>query len=180
VLHEMLLALVRLMAPILAFTAEEIWGYLPAGSATEPSVHLTEFPQVDPAAVDEVLAARWDQLLQIRGEALKALEQARMNKLIGTSLEALVHLYTPAREWQALLEQYRDTLASHFIVSSVVLHPADAAPADALTGEVIPGLRIQVVRAPGRKCVRCWHYREDVGQHPEHPTLCGRCVERIA
>jgi isoleucyl-tRNA synthetase len=75
VLHETLLALVKLMAPILAFTAEEIWGYLPAASREESSIHLTEFPQVHDALVDEALDARWERLLEVRGEILKALEE---------------------------------------------------------------------------------------------------------
>ena len=90
VLHDMLLALVKLMAPMLAFTAEEIWGYLPAASKLESSVHLSEFPQVNPAHIDEALAESWERLLQVRSEILKALEQSRNSKVIGTSLEAQV------------------------------------------------------------------------------------------
>jgi isoleucyl-tRNA synthetase len=180
VLHETLLALVKLMAPILAFTAEEIWSYLPTASREESSVHLSEFPWVNAAYVDEELAARWDRLLEVRGETLKALEQARNQKLIGTSLEAAVDVYVPADERYDLLDVYAETLADISIVSAFALHPADAAPATAMASDVIPELKVQVRRAPGLKCVRCWHWREDVGQRPEHPTLCGRCVARIA
>jgi isoleucyl-tRNA synthetase len=180
VLHEILLALVKLMAPILAFTAEEVWGYLPAASREEASVHLTEFPQVNPAYIDEALAARWERLLTVRELVLKALEQARHSKLIGTSLEAQVALYAPAGEWRALLESAQEQLRAICIVSAVALHPAEAAPAEALAHEAVPALKVHIVRAPGRKCVRCWHWREDVGRYPEHPTLCGRCVARIA
>jgi isoleucyl-tRNA synthetase len=180
VLHDILLALVKLMAPILAFTAEEIWDYLPAASKHESSVHLSEFPQVNPAYVDEVLAERWERLMAVRGEVLKALEQARHTKLIGTSLEAQVDLYVPAGEWQALLDAYAETLPMIYIVPAVALHPSDGAPAEALESDVIAGLKVHVLRARGLKCVRCWHWREDVGQHPAHPTLCGRCVARIA
>jgi isoleucyl-tRNA synthetase len=180
VLHETLLALVKLMAPILAFTAEEIWGYLPAAGRNESSVHLSEFPLVDPAAIDEDLAARWDHLLAVRGEILKALEQARHDKLIGTSLEAAVDLYVPDGEWRDRLDAYADTLGSICIVSALALHPSTAAPAGAMASDVIPELTIQVRHAPGSKCVRCWHWGEDVGQHAEHPTLCSRCVARLA
>jgi isoleucyl-tRNA synthetase len=180
VLHECLLALVKLLAPILAFTAEEIWGYLPAASREESSVHLTEFPHVHDAYVDEALAARWERLLEVRGEILKALEQARNSKLIGTSLEARVDLYVPVGEWRELLDAYADTFPTICIISAFDLHPSEAASAEAMASDVIPGLKVQVQRAPGLKCVRCWHWREDVGQHPEHPTLCGRCVARIA
>jgi isoleucyl-tRNA synthetase len=180
VLHETLLALVKLMAPILTFTAEEIWGYLPAASREESSVHLMEFPSVQDTFVDEVLAARWERLMEVRGEILKALEQARHSKLIGTSLEARVELYVPADEWQELLEAYADPLSAICIISAIGLQPFDAAPAEATESDVIPGLMLQIHRASGSKCVRCWHWCEDVGQHPEHPTLCGRCVARIA
>jgi isoleucyl-tRNA synthetase len=179
VLHEILLALVKLMAPILCFTAEEIWGYLPSAGREEASVHLTEFPPVNPTYLDEELAHRWERLMAVRGEVLKALEQARNSKLIGTSLEAQVDLYVPAGEWRELLEAYRESLRLICIVSELTLHPAEAAPAEALASEVVPTLKVQVRRAPGRKCVRCWHWREDVGQHPDHPTLCGRCVARV-
>jgi isoleucyl-tRNA synthetase len=174
-----LVALVKLMAPILAFTAEEIWDYLPASSREESSVHLSEFPQVNPACVDEELAARWESLLEVRGEILKALEQARHQKLIGTSLEAAVDVFVPLGERRDQLAAYFDTLASICIVSGVGLHPDDAAPAEAVASDVIPELKVHVRHAPGSKCVRCWHWCEDVGQHPEHPTLCGRCVARI-
>jgi isoleucyl-tRNA synthetase len=169
-----------LMAPILSFTAEEIWGYLPAASREESSVHLCEFPPVNAAHVDEELAARWEQLLEVRDEILKALETARNQKLIGTSLEAAVDVYIPAGERRDLLDAYAGTLASICIVSVFALHPGDTAPAEAMTSDVIPALKIRVRRAPGLKCVRCWQWREDVGQYPTHPTLCGRCVARIA
>jgi isoleucyl-tRNA synthetase len=180
VLHETLLALVKLMAPILAFTAEEIWGYLPPTSRGESSVHLSEFPQVDPSSVDEELADRWNHLLAVRGEILKALEQARNQKLIGTSLEAAVDLYVPDGERRDLLDAYAETLASIGIISSFALHSSDAAPAEAMASDMIPELKVLVRHAPGVKCVRCWHWREDVGQHAEHPTLCGCCVARLA
>jgi isoleucyl-tRNA synthetase len=180
VLHETLLALVKLMAPILAFTAEEIWGYLPAASREESSVHLSEFPQVNMAYVDEELAAGWDHLLEVRSEILKALEQARNQRLIGTSLEAAVDVYVPDGERRDLLDAYASTLASIGIISALTLHSSEAAPAEAMASDVIPELKVQIRRAPGLKCVRCWHWQEDVGQHPEHPLLCGRCVARLA
>jgi isoleucyl-tRNA synthetase len=118
--------------------------------------------------------------MEVRGEILKVLEQARHSKLIGTSLEARVDLYVPAGEWRELIETYADHLSSICIISAIGLHPSEEAPAEATDSDLIPGLKLQVHRAPGSKCVRCWHWQEDVGQHPEHPTLCGRCVARIA
>ena len=129
--------------------------------------------------MDEALAVRWERLLEVRSEILKALEQARHQKLIGTSLEARVDLYVPAGEWHELLTAYADHLCAICIISACGLHPSDAAPSEATASDVIPGLQVLVHRASGLKCVRCWHWRQDVGQHPEHPTLCGRCVARI-
>jgi isoleucyl-tRNA synthetase len=179
VLHATLVALVRLMAPILVFTAEEIWGYLPAASRNQVSVHLSEFPQADATQVDAELAARWERLLEVRGEVLKALEQARHQKLIGTPLEAAVDIYVPPGAWLDLLEPSVDTLAMICIVSGLTLQPSEAAPAEATAGELVPEVKVRVRRAPGLKCVRCWHWREDVGRFPEHPTLCGRCVAQL-
>ena len=150
VLHETLLALVKLMAPILAFTAEEIWGYLPAASREESSVHLSEFPQVNAAYIDDELAARWERLLEVRGEILKALEQARNQKLIGTSLEAAVDLYVPDGERRDLLDAYASTLGSICIVSAFALHPSDAAPAEAMASDMIPELRYTFDTPPAR------------------------------
>jgi isoleucyl-tRNA synthetase len=116
----------------------------------------------------------------VRGEILKALEQARNQKLIGTSLEAAVDLYVPDGERRDLLDAYAETLASIGIISSFALHSSDAAPAEAMASDMIPELKVLVRHAPGVKCVRCWHWREDVGQHAEHPTLCGCCVARLA
>jgi isoleucyl-tRNA synthetase len=129
--------------------------------------------------VDEVLAERWERLMAVRGEVLKALEQARNSKVIGTSLEAHIDLYAPGGAWRELLESDRENLRLICIVSALTLHPTEAAPAEALASEIVPGLNVQVRRASGQKCVRCWHWRDDVGQHPDHPTLCGRCVARI-
>jgi isoleucyl-tRNA synthetase len=126
------------------------------------------------------LADRWDHLLAVRGEILKALEQARNQKLIGTSLEAAVDLYMPAGERRDLLDAYVETLASIGIISAIGIHASDVAPAEAIASDMIPELKVLVRHAPGVKCVRCWHWREDVGQYAEHPTLCGRCVARLA
>jgi isoleucyl-tRNA synthetase len=89
-------------------------------------------------------------------------------------------VYMPAGEGRDLIDAYAGTLASICIVSAFGPHPGDAAPTGAMTSDVIPELKVQVRRAPGLKCVRCWRWQDDVGQHPEHPLLCGRCVAQLA
>lgn len=165
-MYLILQSLTRLMAPVLSFTADEVWGYIPRRGDEAESVHLAEFPAMDEAYLDEALAERWDRLLRVREEVLRVLEDARKSKLIGNSLEAKVEI----RSGPALLpflESYTSVLPTIFIVSAVELKPA-------LEGG--PELSVVVQRAPGQKCERCWVYRETVGQSPDHPTLCDRCV----
>jgi len=159
-------ALTRLMAPVLSFTAEEIWGYIPRRGDEPESVHLAEFPRVDDAYMDEALAERWDRLLRVRDEVLRALEESRQRKVIGNALEAKVEL-TAGAGLLPFLQGYAADLPTIFIVSAVELTPAGAGD---------PELTVTVRRAPGRKCERCWVYRESVGQSLTHPTLCDPCV----
>ena len=119
VMYAILDTLTRLMAPVLSFTADEIWGYLPG--EREASVHLARFPQLGVELVDPALEARFDQLLAVRGEVSKLLEQARAAKLIGSGLEAKVTLAAPAGPLRDLLQAERDELATLFIVSQAEL-----------------------------------------------------------
>ncbi|HXE76403.1 MAG TPA: isoleucine--tRNA ligase [Candidatus Xenobia bacterium] len=166
-------ALVRLVAPLLVFTAEEVWQHLPGATQRAPSVHVTEFP--DPKELDAGLpadrAARWEKLLEVRDEVLKALERARQAKQIRGSLDAQVHLRADG-EWSKLLHDYRDQLRYLFIVSAVELggDGAEAQPSD------LPGLAIAVRPADGQKCARCWNYSPRVGSFPDYPTVCERCA----
>jgi isoleucyl-tRNA synthetase len=159
-------ALTRLMAPVLSFTAEEVWAYIPRRGDEEESVHLAEFPRVDEAYVDEALAERWERLLRVRDEVLRALEEARQRKLIGNALEAKVEIRA-GTDALPFLERHAADLAMIFIVSAVAIAPAPVGG---------PDLVVTVHRAPGQKCERCWIYRETVGRSPAHPTLCDRCV----
>ncbi|HWP33998.1 MAG TPA: class I tRNA ligase family protein, partial [Thermodesulfobacteriota bacterium] len=177
---EILEALVRLMAPVLSFTAEEVWGYLPAtvrGAPREPSVHLARFPEVDPRYLDERLEARWRRLLAIRGEVAKALEAARRDKVIGASLDAQVTLGASG-ELAAFLASARAELAPLFIVSDVRL--VEGAVPGGFASEAVAGLTVAVAPAPGRKCARCWTYTTDVGRDPAHPDVCARCTAALA
>jgi len=167
-------ALVRLLAPVTSFTSDEVWGFLPVVEGRPVSVHVTEFPEpsdltgVVPTSFDVAgLEANWDGLLGVRDEALKALEEARIAKRIGGSLEAQLHLAAPEKLYP-LLERNRDHLRYLFIVSNVVLEKLPASNGDA-------GLVITVNKAPGEKCERCWNYSTRVGEDKLYPTVCERC-----
>ncbi len=192
-LHRLLHALVRLMAPVLSFTAEEVWKQMPHLRDDPASVHLSELPTEDPGLVDDTLAARWEILLEVRGEVQKALERTRTHKFLGSSLEGRVTLYPRgcSRDLSALLTEYGPAeLATLFIVSQVKLSdedPPEKPPQEGDFLETSPsgewrwwgGKLLQPVvisTAAGKKCARCWVYREEVGEKPDHPTLCARCV----
>jgi isoleucyl-tRNA synthetase len=175
VMYEIVHSLVRMLAPVLAFTAEEIWTYLPKDEDEPTSVQLTEWPMVQEAYIQEELGTVWEKILDAREAAAKALELARKEKIIGQSLEAEVELYV-SPEWQEVLQPYADQLPMILIVSKATLKPEAEAPADAVVEEGVDGVRVMVHRAEGTKCERCWNYRDDVGQDEDHPTICGRCA----
>jgi len=165
-------ALVRLIAPILVFTSEEIWKYLPQSSSAPSSVHMSKFPDGKPFvnAFDEVRSKDWERLLGVREEVLKALEQARAAKLISGALEARVAL-AASGDARKLIEKYAASLPALFIVSQVELLPAGSHP---------DGLRVEIKRADGAKCERCWNYSTHVGESADYPTFCERCVAALA
>ena len=178
VLHALVDTLVRLIAPILSFTAEEVWRYMPAAPGKPESIHLALLPAVDPALLDNGLAERWELLLRVRGEVTKALEEARVKKEIGHALDAAVTLAADP-EVEARLAPYASELRTLFIVSAAELVPAGAAPAGATASVEVPGLSIRVSAAPGRKCERCWVHEPSVGESSDHPTICNRCLNAL-
>jgi len=170
VLHIIVDGLARLVAPILVFTADEIWENLPRSSDVEEtlaSVHIAEFP-VSRGVRDMEMAARWESLFQIRDVVLQALEEARNAKLIGSSLEARVTISASKSDYD-LLDQHKDELRYIFIVSQVLLSKAEE-------GDV----KVIIDRANGEKCERCWNYSTHVGESSRYPTACERCVEALA
>jgi isoleucyl-tRNA synthetase len=171
-LYDILKALAGLMAPILSFTAEEVWKYIPAESGKRGSVHLTLFPELRNEYLDEALHDRWERIWEIRALVTKALEEARKEKTIGLSLDAQVHLYLPEKIY-TFLQPYQEELKSIFIVSSVTLFHAEEGTNDEKE------IRVEILRADGRKCERCWNFDVSVGRHPEHQTICQRCTEAI-
>jgi isoleucyl-tRNA synthetase len=171
--HDIFTALARLTAPILTFTSEEAWQHLPG--ARSESVHLERFPEVPLPWLDDTLKREWDRLLEVRREVARALELARARKLIGSGLEASVRITSAPEDLPALLRAKHALLPTLFIVSRVDLGPAPAGTVHYESQE-IPGLVIDVERAPGDKCERCWLRRPTVGASPAHPSLCDRCV----
>ncbi len=152
-------ALVRLVAPVLSFTAEEVWGYLPEVEGREQSVHLAEFPEAG-SAVDE--SARWEAIFGVRDEVMRSLEEARQAKRIGKGLEAQVRVTAPG-DVARVLTDAEGALKELFNVSQVQV----------AAGET---LRVETLAAEGEKCGRCWNYRTDVAAYGPWPEVCGRCA----
>ncbi|WFC61303.1 isoleucine--tRNA ligase [Pseudomonas sp. REST10] len=170
-------ALVRWVAPILAFTAEEIWQFLPGERAESVMLatwyeNLARLPQGF-----ELDQAYWQRVMDVKGAVNKELEAMRASKTIGASLQAEVTLFSD----DALsgdLAKLGDELRFALITSAVTTAPLADAPADAVSTEV-PGLKLKIVKSAHAKCGRCWHLRADVGSHAAHPELCSRCVSNI-
>jgi isoleucyl-tRNA synthetase len=173
-LHKM----TRLLAPILTFTAEEIWAAMPDYEGKEASVHLTQLPEATPACVDPALMERWKTMLGLRMEISKAIEVARQNKTIGHSLDAFVEI-APPEDLRSLLETYRQEMRSLLIVSGIDIVGEDAILQPYDSSE-ITGLKIGVTKAPGQKCGRCWIYSPSVGADPLQPDVCERCLDNLA
>jgi len=170
-LYRLMDGLVRLLAPMMSFTAEEVWGHM----KRPDSVHMAYFPEPGDfsAGLDSEArnrSGKMDALLQVRETVLKQLDTARNEKLIGAPLEALVRL-TATPDLYLLLEQYADFLPALFIVSAVEVELAAQAEAVELS--------VTVERAPGGKCERCWKYTPEVGSDPVLPTLCARCARAV-
>ncbi len=173
VMFELASTLCRLMAPIMPYTSDEIWGYL---NQSESSVHLADFPEVKEEYISEPVAKEWELLLEIREEVTKTLEKARKDKTIGHSLDARVILVAGGDEAKELLQKHEQDLPALFIVSQVEL--SHKLPSDLLASaevEKLGDLGIGVTRAEGKKCARCWNYSERVGENETHPELCERC-----
>jgi isoleucyl-tRNA synthetase len=177
-MFKILSVMVRLMAPVLSFTADEVWSYM-KGSSKADSVFLEEFPKAEDRYYFTDLDDPWDKILAIRGEVAKVLEGLRRDKKIGHSLDAGVTLY-PEPKLHEFLNNYRKDLAFIFIVSSVEIAGESDAPADSYTSDVVKGLRIGAGPARGEKCGRCWMYSKTVGQVKDHPGICSRCAGNLA
>jgi len=163
-------ALARMMATILAFTADEIWESLPEDDGREPSVHLALLPQASTIDSDGLLT-EWAHLFGYRDQVLAKLEEARVAKVIGSSLEARVEISAGSHAF-GKLARHRDDLRYLFIVSQVdLIEPNASLDEDAIN--------VTVARAHGEKCERCWNYSARVGESPRYPTVCERCVDAL-
>jgi isoleucyl-tRNA synthetase len=164
-LYRITHAMLRLMAPLLTFTAEEAWGTLPKQAGDPDSIHLALFPKAGELAVGGVAAtAQWDELVALREPVMKQLEEARQQKVIGSGLEARLVLTASGAKF-AVLMGHESELAALFIVSQVELAEGDFA--------------VEVHKADGTKCDRCWKFTKDVGSSAEYPTVCANCASAL-
>jgi isoleucyl-tRNA synthetase len=167
-------AMVRLLAPIMSFTCEEVWQYLPKLADRLESAHMAKFPErkdilgsADVVAEDPQQQADWTTLRGVRDQVLKALEEARNQKQIGKSVEAQVKVIASA-PFYPVLEKHKADLRYAFIVSQVALEP--------VSGNGTGHLAVEVARAAGKECERCWNYSTQVGEDAKYPTVCERCA----
>jgi isoleucyl-tRNA synthetase len=168
-LHRMVTGLCKMLSPILAFTADEAWEQLASNSVD--SVHLALWEPAAFALSPEEHHA-WKELFAIRTVALAELEKARQAKLIGKALDAHVEIQVP-QSARAALERQTATLRELLNVSQ--LKVTELPPSAEASSEP----KVVVLKADGHKCGRCWHWETDVGSHPDHPTICGRCAEAV-
>lgn len=175
-MNEILEALVRLMSPILCFTADELWQHT-KGTDRPLSVHADLFVPVNDAYKDPELARRWEDIIAVRKEVTKVLELARKEKRIGHSLDASVMLGL-SPELMEKLNPYRDQLRSIFIVSSVDIVEIQQLE-DVIESELVPGLRVKAAPSSAPKCERCWVHDPTVGHDGNHPTVCNRCLQAL-
>ena len=176
-MYEILKTLVAMVSPVLSFTAEEVWKYMPKEEGMPESVMLQDWPQGHPEHFNQELADKWNQLLDLRTSVQKALELARQNKTIGHPLDASVTVYAEGAAFDALNALGEDGLAKLVIVSEAHIVNG-AAPAEAVKDEET-GVATVVAPSELEKCERCWIHRDTVGQDSEHPTLCHRCAEVV-
>ena len=184
VLGRILSSMTRLMAPVLSFTAEEVWQSMRAGNQfrvrgsgqPEESVFLASFPAPDAAFWNRELEKKWDDLFVLRNEVNKALEIKRSERFLGNSLEATVILQLPEK-YKDLLAGSSDFLPAFFIVSAVEL--TDESMEDSHRSDEIEGLEIRIERASGLKCQRCWNWSQTVGTFTDKPDICERCYNVV-
>ena len=177
VLNELITGMTRLMAPVLSFTAEEVWSYF--SHSDGKSVHMNSFADLIDVSVDEEFICRWNMMTELKSEVSKALELCRREKVIGHSLDAQVKLVLPSNVSSVLGDECSD-LKFIFIVSSVELVNNLGNEGKVYSSEKMKGLEIGVRRMGGEKCERCWNYfKEDSSNKGEHSTICFRCIKNL-
>ncbi len=174
VLFQIAKVLTVWMAPILSFTAEEVWQHLPNFQGKTTTVFLNHFSALPAEWIDDLLEARIQKIRSIREEILKGLEEARKNKVIGSSLEAQVKL-TADEATLKIIKQYEKEWPTLLIVSQVVIAYEIEKPT--YSSKTIPDLQVLILPAEGKKCERCWNYTITVGKNSQHPLICDRCAK---
>jgi len=178
VLYLILNDLVKLIAPVLSFSAEEIWQHMKEVEEEEESIFLSSWPKVNEKYIDKNLEKKWNKILNIRKDVLKALEIKRGEGFIGNSLEAQVNIYAEDEETYNYLSLFKGQLETIFIVSKVeVFNETKDSISDLYYGTELPAVKISVVRVAGRKCERCWCYCEKVGEDIKYSTICEKCAK---
>ncbi|WP_077601099.1 isoleucine--tRNA ligase [Oceanobacillus sojae] len=168
--YEILTTLVQVLAPIIPHTAEEVWEYIPGVDAE--TVHFTDIPEPRKVAGSEGIVGKWDHFMEVRDDVLKALEEARAEKVIGKSLEAKITLAPLDDETRQVLENVAH-LHQYFIVSEAVIADEKG------IGKAYDYVEVAVEKHPGETCERCWVVSETVGEDKDHPTLCARCASVV-
>ncbi len=174
-MYEILDTLVRLVSPVLTFSAEEVWQHMPKVAGMPESIQLADWPAARSEYLDKQLEDKWNKLLTVRSELTKALEQARRTKVIGHSLDAAIAIYASDDVYEQL-NALGEELATLLIVSKAnVKQGVQQAPDNAYRSAELP-LAVVVTPAQGEKCERCWIYSDTIGEDSEHSTLCERCA----
>ena len=176
-MYEIVKTLVAMVTPVLSFTAEEVWKYMPKEDGMSESVMLQDWPASHPEHYNAELAAKWAKLLALRGDMTKALEEARQNKTIGHPLDASVTVYAEGDAFATLNALGESKLAAFLIVSEAHLVEGKAPEGSVVSAE--SGIGVVVTASELEKCERCWIHRDSVGHDAEHPTLCERCASVI-
>lgn len=171
VMYEILSALVRILAPMTCYTAEEIWEFMPhKDGETAESAMLVNWPEVNSAWDNEEVEEKWSKIISIKEAVAKELEEARAQKIIGHSLNAKVTLYVNGEQY-SFLKSIEELLTTVLIVSKVVVEESKIKDTN--------DMEIKVEQAPGEKCERCWMYSETVGEDKEHPEIYHECSENL-
>ena len=166
-MYKILDALVKILAPMTCFTAEEIWKYMPhSASENQESVMLTQYPEVNNEYDNKELEEKWNKIIKLKDIVSKKLEEARAEKIIGHSLNAKVTIYANANDYE-FLKNNQELLMTVFIISDLQLEKSDEE------------MKVEVEQAEGQKCERCWMYSKTVGQDKDNPTICNRCSQAI-
>jgi len=178
---EVLNCLVRMMAPILIFTSEEIFRCMPKTARDKEieSVHLLDWPKADPRFSDKVLGEELQSVIALIPDVAKALEEKRCAGIIGSSFDAKINLLTKSQVRYKFLAGLKEDLLEIFKVSQVEVRNEPDLEAYPFKSSTFSDIALDVSKAPGEKCVRCWNYSDSVGQDTQHSLICGKCINAL-